>query len=212
MMDARHVLLHLAIECRNRGRLTTKELGLSLNVSQQTASRYLMALEGEGLIRKERLGRGFHIRLTHEGVEHLRLVHSGLSSFLDIESERVYEGIIVSGIGEGAYYISEYSSRIREALGYRPFNGTLNIRFSEGRPLFSSEKTVHVRAFKKGGRSFGAVSLTPVIIRLGDASVRAHVIVPERTHHRRDVELVARDNIRSKYSVKDGDRVLLTVG
>ena len=45
---------------------------------------------------------------------------------------RKIEGNIASGLGEGALFLSmpHYRNGIKKKLGFRPFEGTLNIRIS----------------------------------------------------------------------------------
>lgn len=37
-------------------------------------------------------------------------------------------GEVVSGLGEGAYYVRQYEPLIEEYLGFKPFPGTLNVK------------------------------------------------------------------------------------
>ena len=208
MVSLEPVLLVLAEKAGSSGKsveLTTGELGEILDVSQQTASRYLNELEGKGWIARAKAGRAFTVSITAEGVNVLRRIHSGIGRFLDSEIKGSFDGVIASGIGEGAYYVKEYASRIEEALHYRPYPGTLNVRFKGEKPQINTEKTVDISGFASGARSFGRVGLTPVELHVKGHAIICHVIIPERTHHRRDVELIAGDNLRERYGLKDGD-------
>jgi len=191
--------------------ITTTELGGLLGVSQQTASRYLAELENSGWIERRRSGRGYALKLTPDGANVLRGIHSNLGRLLESKARRKYEGTVVSGIGEGAYYVGEYADRIRGITGYTPYHGTLNLRFEGGRPRLTAYETVNVDEFKSGDRSFGRAALTPVTLRVKGAKVRCHAIVPERTHHENDLELVAKHNLRRRYNLKDGDKAIVEV-
>jgi riboflavin kinase len=191
--------------------LTTTELGRMLGTSQQTACRYLKGLEERGWVQRVRDGRCFSLRLTAEGIEVLRDMHAGLGRFLQPQLKPSFEGVIASGIGEGAYYVKEYSGRIHKALGYMPYPGTLNVRFKGDKPQMSTDKTTDIMGFKSGARSFGRVGLTPVRLHVRSKSMDCHVIIPERTHHRRDIELIAKDNLRKRYGIKDGDKATVTL-
>jgi riboflavin kinase, archaea type len=192
--------------------LSTAEFGRLLDVSQQTASRYLKELETMGLVERARSRRGFTIKITSEGISVLRRIRSDIGSFLDPEVKTTFQGTIESGIGEGAYYVGEYASRIQDAVGYKPFPGTLNVRFKGEKPDMNTDRTIDIPGFDSGGRSFGRVGLTPVTLHVGGKTIACHVIIPERTHHHRDIELVAKDNIRKKYRLKDGDKATLILG
>jgi riboflavin kinase, archaea type len=184
---------------------TTSDLGEVFGVSQQSASRYLALLEDAGYIKKERVKQAFRISFTEEGVNVLKNYGHLLFVFLDSKKRASFRGEIVSGIGEGAYYVSKYAEKISETLGYIPFHGTLNIRVYGGKPDIKSASTIEVRGFSHDGRSFGAVTLTPINLKLYGKEIKCHVITPERTHHKRDLELISRHNLRRKYKIKDGD-------
>ena len=36
-------------------------------------------------------------------------------------------GVVVTGLGEGAYFVAKYAKLFKEKLGFAPFHGTLNI-------------------------------------------------------------------------------------
>jgi riboflavin kinase, archaea type len=190
--------------------LSTSELGGILGVSQQSASRYLALLEERGWIERARRGRAFEVKVTPDGLGVLRGIHGSLGVFLDSAIKQSFEGVVASGIGEGAYYVGEYSGKIDEAVGYRPFPGTLNVRFAGEKPNMNSPNTIDILGFTSGGRSFGRVGLTPIRLSANGKTVDCHVIIPERTHHRRDVEIVSGNNLRRKLDLSDGDRALIT--
>ncbi len=185
--------------------LNTSELGDFLGVSQQTASRYLQLLEEKGWLARARSGRGFSVKLTDEGVDALRQINISISSFLQSGKNRAYSGEVVSGIGEGAYYVGEYSSRINGLTGYVPYPGTFNLRVEGGRPDFRGDKTVAVEEFTSGERTFGKIWLTPVTLKIKGKNIECHILLPDRTHHKQDIELICGKNIRKTYNVTDGD-------
>ena len=186
--------------------VTTAELGRLLGVSQQTASRYVVELAGKGWVERVRSGRGYSLRLSGEGVSVLQNIHTTIGRFLDSRLKQSYEGTVVSGIGEGAYYVGEYAERIRKAVGYRPYAGTLNVRIGGGRPNMNTPQTLDVLGFMSHGRSFGRVGLTPVKLHIQRKTISCHVIIPERTHHKVDLEVIAKENLRDKYGLKDGEK------
>lgn len=210
MVYLEHILLALAIK-RQNAEVTTSQVGELLGVSQQTASRYLRDLEGGGFIQRVKAGREFNIKITSSGLSVLRQVHSDLGRFFGSEIKQSYNGVIASGIGEGAYYIREYSERIEKAVGYRPFLGTLNVRIEGGRPSLESPDTVDIVGFTSGTRTFGRVSLTPIKLHVRKQSINCHAITPERTHHTKDLELIAKNNLRMKYGLEDGEKATITI-
>ncbi|MFH0861790.1 MAG: DUF120 domain-containing protein [Candidatus Altiarchaeota archaeon] len=213
MVSLEPVLVALAQKAGSSAKsfdLTTGELGQMLGRSQQTASRYLKDLEDRGWIIRLKTGRAFSLSFTPDGVKVLRNIHSGIGRFLDSEMKQSFDGVIASGIGEGAYYVKEYASRIEEALHYMPYPGTLNVRFKGEKPDMNTEKTIDISGFASGARSFGRIGLTPVRLHVRARTIECHVIIPERTHHRRDIELIAAENLREKHRLKDGDEAVIT--
>ncbi len=112
--------------------IPSKELGELAGISQQSASRRLKDLEDDGLIRRIKTGRGQGIIITEEGIIELYELYFGLKAFFEEETPKTkITGTILRGLGEGAYYVSEYSEEIKKKLGYKPFPGTLNVKISE---------------------------------------------------------------------------------
>ncbi|TFF92207.1 CTP-dependent riboflavin kinase [Candidatus Thorarchaeota archaeon] len=195
--------------------LTTGELGEALGVSQQTASRRITHCVEKGLVNRIHTAEGMLLQLTDDGKDELLRVMTSLEiAFTPPEAEIVMHGKVETGIGEGAYYVDVYASRLREALGFRPHLGTLNIKVTDEdsrRALGRMKNTppLVVRGFEHEGRTFGDVICYRVKIN-GD--IEAAVVLAQRTHHSDDVlEIVAPVNIREELSIEDDDIVKLTV-
>ena len=87
-----------------------------------------------GLIHRVRLGRRESIKITTSGAKHLDNMFLTLKRVFELKSsETVFEGVLFSGLGEGAYYISQpgYEKQFEEKLGFEPYAGTLNLRVRE---------------------------------------------------------------------------------
>lgn len=192
--------------------ITTAKLARSLNVSQQTASRHLIELQALGLVRRTRVARGESIRVTAKGSEELNRMYLRLKAMFELRSkEVVLEGTLFSGIGEGAWYVSQtgYRRQFTEKLGFNPFPGTLNIRlkpeYQDERKLLETLPHVQIEGFRDGERSFGPVACYRVKINDAEDGV---LISAVRTHYAADViELIAPDNLRTKLGLKDGETV-----
>ena len=101
--------------------IKTTELKDTLDVSQQTISRWLEELKEQGFIVKEQ---------TKSGIENSQISEKGnseilLPAFSDLQ--KIYHriptqirGLLTSGLGEGGYYISleGYTRQFKEILGY----------------------------------------------------------------------------------------------
>ena len=192
--------------------ITTTRLARSLNLSQQTASRHLIELQTLGLIRRTRVARGEAIRMTERGSEELNRMYFRLKTVFEAKpSEVVLEGVLFSGIGEGAWYVSQrgYRKQFIERLGFDPFPGTLNLRlkrnYEDERKVLKTIPHIDIDAFRDGERSFG-----PVICyraKINDTEDGA-LISAVRTHYADDViELISPNNLRAKLRLRDGDVV-----
>lgn len=190
--------------------LTTAEFGKILNVSQQSASRYLKILESEGLIHREVSGNGQTVTITEKGETLLREMYDDIGNFFSAKTKKILEGFVTSGLGEGAYYIKVYSEKLQEKLHFKPYPGTLNIKTTMLGDLerYSKEK---IDSFSESGRVFGTVHLIPVSISKDTQTEKCYVILPERTHHKNEIELISEKNLRSTLKLKDGDTVKIEI-
>jgi len=192
--------------------ITTTELARGLKISQQTASRHLIELQTLGLIRRTRVTRGEAIKVTVKGSEELNRMHLRLRAIFEPKvKELVLEGVLFSGIGEGAWYVSQegYRRQFVEKLGFEPFPGTLNVRlkreYEDEKKRLEAIPSIQIEGFRDGTRSFGPVKCFGATIN--DAE-RGALISAVRTHYGADViELIAPHDLRAKLRLKDGDIV-----
>jgi len=192
--------------------ITTTSLAADLNVSQQTASRHLIELQALGLIRRSRVARGESIQVTEKGSEELERMYLRLKTIFEMKPREVLlEGVLFSGIGEGAWYVTRggYRAQFARKLGFDPFPGTLNIRlkreFEENRKLLETLPYIQIDGFRDGERSFGPVKCYRA--RINDAEDGA-LISAVRTHYDANViELIAPVNLRTKLRLEDGSIV-----
>ena len=195
-------------------KISTTQLAETLGISQQSASRHLRNLESASMIRREIEKDGTFIHITNKGMEALSLVHHHLRRDLEETAKEafVFEGIIFSGLGEGAYYVSQegYREQVREKLGFEPYPGTLNIRLKTKLDLERKEHMermpgVEIQSFKTEDRSFGSARCYPVLV---NDEVEGAVVIAERTGYDRSVvELIASVNLRKRLGLKEGDVV-----
>ncbi|MEA1925495.1 MAG: DUF120 domain-containing protein, partial [Candidatus Altiarchaeota archaeon] len=183
--------------------MSTSEVGEFLGVSQQTASRYLNDLELEGYIKKTRSKMKQRIELTEKGRDSLVEVYLDLNHFLENGGVKVFSGSIVTGMGEGAYYVGEYESRFMEKLGFKPFHGTLNIKLESGLASLKRYSTGFIEGFRRNNRVYGRLEYLPVTLSGSDWSIDCFLVFPERTHHRDGVEIISDRNLRTEYGLRD---------
>jgi len=104
--------------------LTTTDLGKNIMKSQQAASKHLQELDAAGYINRVRRGQKFRVKLTDKGYSAIEKLFSTLKTAIESTPPTTisFEGRVVSGMGEGAYYMSlgGYRKQFYEKLGYEP--------------------------------------------------------------------------------------------
>ncbi|MBU0980730.1 MAG: CTP-dependent riboflavin kinase [Nanoarchaeota archaeon] len=185
---------------------TTASVSKALKTSQQTVSRWLRILADQGLIELETTNTGFSTTLTPKAIGSLQ---DGLAELKDIlQPKTEVKGKVVSGVGEGRYYVERYMDRLEKAFGFKPYPGTLNLKIDMPRlrMFCMNERMVRVQGFKKEGREFGA--LDGMHAQLGN--VKGAILFPKRTSHPEDIiEFIAPNNLRRQLKLKDNSEVKL---
>ena len=199
----------------NKTVLTTRELGDLMNVSQQTASRRIALCVEEGYLLRIHTADGMLLQLTNTGRDELLRVFSNLEvAFTPVQDEIIIEGHLITGLGEGAYYVDVYASKLRDALGFKPYLGTLNVKVidDDSRRAIGRMKNTPplvVIGFRHKGRTFGDVICYRVKV---NNEIEAAVVMAQRTHHSEDIlEVVAPVDIRKTLNMEDNSKVTLTV-
>jgi riboflavin kinase len=194
-------------------RLSTSELAEVLRCSQQSASRHLQVLDELGLIERGLDPRGSLIKITPLGCKKLMVVLDDLKYFLEGEPSEplVFEGEVVSGLFQGAYYISKdgYREQIKNKLGFDPFPGTLNIRIDDKdiskRNRLVNRSCVILEGFKDKDRAFGSCRCYPLMM---NNKMEGALIIADRTIHDDNVmEIISPYYLRKELDLLDGNRV-----
>ena len=92
---------------RERVEISSQELAKQLQTSQQTASRYLLELDEEHLIKREHGIKKQLIMITSQGARHLEAEFIDYQPIFSLKEEIVFVGTVISGLGEGTYYTSQ---------------------------------------------------------------------------------------------------------
>ena len=199
--------------------VTTTELGKGIGRSQQAASKHLLDLENSGYIERAKKGQKFAVRVTDKGYSEIQSLFSSLRAALESAPATIdFEGNIVSGMGEGSYYMSleGYRKQFKEKLGYEPYPGTLNVRladpiFMNARRELGKHQSIFIDGFSDGTRTYGWVKCYRAVINDG-AVADAAVLVLERTHYDDSMlEVIAPSSIKQAAGIKNGDRVKVQV-
>ncbi len=197
--------------------ITTSSLGKSINKSQQAASKHLLELESDGYVERLRSGTKVSVRITTKGHAEMLKIFSTLKSSLETSPSFIeFKGIIISGMGEGAYYMSMkgYTKQFKSKLGYVPFPGTLNVKlkdkeFIEAKRLLDAHPAILVNGFSDGKRTYGWVKCYSAKV---NNSVDVALILLERTHHDDSIiELISKENIKKSLRLSTGSQITIRV-
>jgi riboflavin kinase len=196
--------------------ISSSRLGEALGLTQQAASQRLIELEQAGLISRVHSGRALKVRVTPSGIRAVRAFYGELrSAFEKAPASLTFSGTVFSGIGKGRYYVGhpEYQKRFADALGYRPYPGTLNVKL-EGVSQIAQLETlrsmggIRIGGFTKAGESFSA--LTCFNGALADEKITLLFI--DVTHYNETVaELISPVYLRGKLKIRDGSTVTFSV-
>lgn len=195
--------------------ISSRELAEKTDCSQQTASRWLAKLAEEGLIKRNAGPRGQVVELTSEGTEIVSSIWRDLNkAFGKCSEELKITGKLVSGSGEGSYYIGQdkYQERFKKELGFEPYPGTIDIELDEEslkkKKRLGNLQGIKVKGFSTKERSFGDVKCFPAKLKGENAAIT----LPSRTHHGENiVEIISDVKIREKYDLNDGAKLEVEV-
>jgi riboflavin kinase len=172
------------------------------------------------------------MKLTESGFEILQNIYDLLKISMEKSHFKpvLFKGKIVTGMGEGAYYMSleGYKKQFQRKLGYEPFPGTLNVKI-EDKNYMNSRKdlinypSIYIDGFKNSDRTFGWVRCYPATIsqepkfssdefesQSTEILNEVHVLLLERTHHNNNlIEVIGPLNLKESSNLKNGDNVVI---
>ena len=197
--------------------ITTSSLGKNIQKSQQAASKHLLELEQNKFIERIISGRNISVKITSRGFSEMVKLSSILQKSLDSAPSHVeLKGTLVSGMGEGAYYmgLKGYTKQFQSKIGYVPFPGTLNVRLDqkvhqEAIKQFETLNGVKIKSFSDGKRTYGWVKCFNAKL---NNSTNCELIMLERTHHDDSIiELISKSCLRKTAKLKDGSKVSIKI-
>ena len=197
--------------------ITTSSLGKSIKKSQQAASKHILELENGGFIDRVKTGRHISVKITQKGYSELVKLHSILGSTLSSSPSHLeLNGSVISGLGEGAYYmaLNGYTKQFKTKIGYVPFPGTLNIKLNQLQATQIIQQlddldSVMIDPFSDGKRTYGWVKCFHTTL---NNSIKCELIRLERTHHDSSViELISKNNLRKTAGLKTGSKVTVQI-
>ena len=196
---------------------TTSSLGKSIKKSQQAASKHLLELENSNFIERIISGRKISVKITPKGYSEMVKLSQALQQSLTSSSSNVLlKGTLVSGMGEGAYYMSlkGYTKQFKSKIGYVPFPGTFNVKlgkkeYTETIRQFEGMEGMHIDGYSDGKRTYGWVKCFKAKL---NSSFDCELIRLERTHHDTStIELIAKNNLRKTAKLSDGSKITITI-
>lgn len=199
--------------------LTTGEIAKKIKRSQQLASKELLDLEFFGYIKRNKKSKKYTIKVTEKGYQKVYdlflFLKTAIESFKHIID---FEGHIITGMGEGAYYMSlkGYKQQFKEKLGYEPYPGTLNIKLNsslyvEAKKEMLKYPSINIEGFSDQSRTFGWVKCYPACIN-NSVNINSSILILERTHYDDSIiEIIAPFSIKEQFSLKNGDYIKLKV-
>jgi len=199
-------------------KISTEFLAEKIGASQQTASRHLADLQRIGWIHRTITHEGSLVKITKTGKAQLKKVFSSLLSILESKypPSITFEGVVFSGLGEGAYYVTRepYRKQFIEKLGFDPYPGTLNLRLIseydvKTRAELETYPAIEISGFKDENRTYGPVRCFHALINNKE---RGAVVCALRSHYNTSViEVISPVYLRSRLKLKDGNKVKIEV-
>ena len=203
---------------KRTAKISTEYLAEKLEISQQSASRYLIELERKGWIKKTTTPEGSLIKIDEAGAKELQKLYANLRFVVEAAypPSVTLEGTAFTGLGEGAYYTQKehYRKQFVEKLGFDPYPGTLNLKLTTDYDLktrleLEAYPAVEVEGFQNENRTFGTVKCYPAVI---GNKIKGALISALRGHYDSSVlEIIAPVNLRKHLNLKDGNKVKVEI-
>jgi len=194
---------------KNKIEISSFDLANQLDISQQTASRYLLDLDKKGLVTRELGIKKQLIQITENGENHLQKEFLEYQQIFELTDRIIFKGRIVSGLGEGRYYTEQdgYVKQFKENFKFVPYPGTLNVEIEpvEKNKLKFLRKNpaIDIDGFETENRSFGAVRCFNAEIN----GEKGAIVLPARGHYSNVLEFISPHFLREKLDLKDDDIV-----
>ncbi len=120
------------------------------------------------------------------------------------------KGRVVQGVMRGADLVKKYKQRIKNLLGFEPFEGTLDIRLEKqvNMYMYYSKKIEHV--LLDGSHQVDAF-LAPVVLHIKNENYRCWAIRQTESVYKKDIiEIIASENIKEKFGLENKEEVMVT--
>ncbi len=214
------------------------QISKTIGRSQQTAAKILIDLEKRNFIERVKSNKKFQIKVTSQGHQFVSDLYEQIKTILENSKKKsiTFKGKIVSGSGEGSYYMSldGYKNQFKQKLGYEPYPGTLNVKLDKFYTNIKNEirnlPALYIHGFKDENRTYGWVKCYPSLlfsngpqeeyIEKGHdikeidpfSGIKSSIILLERTHHDNSlIEIISPFSIKDSTKLKNGDTVTIKI-
>ncbi|MGM5482490.1 MAG: DUF120 domain-containing protein [Nanobdellota archaeon] len=185
---------------------TTTQIAKDFKISQQSASRKLKELEKKGYLKRVPAKEGFEIMLNDLARDKIIELKKSLDNAC--KARNILKGKLTKGLGEGKFYTQLKGYKFKDALGFNPYPGTLNLKISktQANQFLFNKKKIRIDGFKTKDRTFGELITYPVNLYGRDAAI----ILPNRSSHPDNIiEVIAPFFIRGAFNLNDDDEVTI---
>jgi riboflavin kinase len=208
---------------KNHGEISTPDLCKSIKISQQTISRRIIDLEKGGFLTRNFKKNRTTLKITPKGIIQLENIHHSLQKLLAVTNYVYeYQGLLKSGMGEGAYYIQlpQYLEQFQQKLGFIPYIGTLNLQLSPDQfERFNNDlkdfDEVIIEGFSNGLRTYGNVRCYKAIIwpaKEPKMKVQCGILIIQRTSHQpTTIEIIAEKFLRKHFAISDNEELVVNL-
>jgi len=125
------------------------------------------------------------------------------------------KGKVVSGYGEGEFYVNLYAKCFKKVLGFIPYPGTLNVMLDSQsigvrRRVLGLEyiAPIIVHPPQISGYKLMPVKCYPALLVKGLMCEEVYIVEPEASRYGLDIiELISNVNLRKTLQLSDGDEV-----
>lgn len=117
------------------------------------------------------------------------------------------DGTVTTGLGKAAYFLSQdfYVNNFKKKLWISPVSRNFKCYSSRRVPSSNQQSENECKNIIKPDEGFGAVKY--IKARLNDEVTGAIVFPAKTTHEENYLEFIAKDKLRDKLNLEDGDTV-----
>lgn len=208
------ILIRYGINENELKPINLSRIANDLGTTPQNVFKMINRLVNDELLIKTTTDGQLFVKFTPKASELLRFVIDTVRHYLDEKLIVRLVGTVVSGLGEGGFYMSleGYVKQFIEKLGFKPYPGTLNIalkpEYVKYRLYLDMLPGIYIQGFSNGSRTYGSVKCFKATVN----GVPSAVLLIERTHHGPNIiEVISQYKLRDVLGLKDGDEVEILV-